>query len=138
VGGQAGCRNPVRPGFGHCVTLARSRSLWGTYEACPSNPVSIQADPSSPIQRSGHDCPVDAPAGDWWMLYLCGRMNGGLWREVGRTEDASFLSDEGGPEGKRHTGTMVGLFAGRGGADDSPPAYFDWFDYRPMSAEDRA
>jgi len=138
VGGQAGCRIPVRPGFRHCVTLTRSRSLWEPYEAYPSNPILIQADPSSPIQRSGHSCLVDAPAGDWWMRYLCGRMNCGPWREAGRTADAGFLGGEGVPEGKHHTGTMVGLFAGLGGADDSPPAYFDWFDYRPLSAEDRA
>ncbi len=90
-------------GYGHCVTLARSRSLYGPYEPCPYNPVLIQTDPASPIQRSGHGKLVETPAGDWWILYLCGRPNGGMFTTLGRetaldpvrwTEDGWFVVND--------------------------------------------
>ncbi len=71
-------------GFGHCVNVARSRKLHGPYETCPFNPVLTQKDPEAPIQRSGHGKLVQTPAGDWWMLYLCGRTNAGMYTTLGR------------------------------------------------------
>jgi xylan 1,4-beta-xylosidase len=71
-------------GYGHCVTVARSKKLLGPYEPCPFNPVLAQRDPGAAIQRCGHGQLVETAAGDWWMLYLCGRMNGGPFTTLGR------------------------------------------------------
>jgi len=71
-------------GHGHCIASARSRSLWGPYEPSPFNPVLTQVDSSALIQRSGHGKLVQTPGGEWWVLYLCGRYNGGPYTTVGR------------------------------------------------------
>lgn len=70
--------------WGHCVTVARSPNLRGPYEACPHNPILTQSDPRAPIQRAGHGQLVQTPAGDWWMVYLCGRPNEGPFTTLGR------------------------------------------------------
>lgn len=86
--------------YGHCITTARSRNLYGPYEPCPYNPVLVQTDPEAQIQRSGHGKLVQTPAGDWWMLYLCARPNEGNFSTLGRetaldpvqwTEDGWFV-----------------------------------------------
>ena len=61
-------------GFGHAVTLARSRDLWGPYEVQPGGPVLTARDrPDSPLQRAGHADLVETPDGQTWAVYLCGR-----------------------------------------------------------------
>ncbi|MBC8081542.1 MAG: family 43 glycosylhydrolase [Gorillibacterium sp.] len=59
--------------FDHMETLARSRSVWGPYEACPHNPVLKQSDANHRIQKTGHGKLVQDPRGDWWMFHLGGR-----------------------------------------------------------------
>ncbi len=71
-------------GHGHCVTVARSRSLNGPYLPCPFNPVLTQSEPDAPIQRCGHGQLVQTHTGEWWMLYLCGRDNDGRFTTLGR------------------------------------------------------
>lgn len=71
-------------GYGHCVTEARSRNLYGPYEPCPYNPVLKQTDPKAKIQRAGHGKLVQTQNGDWWMVYLCGRPNQGNYTTLGR------------------------------------------------------
>ncbi|WP_341675285.1 glycoside hydrolase family 43 protein [Niveibacterium sp. SC-1] len=63
-------------GYEHAVTVARSRSLTGPYEL----PTTVQhplltADGKSAgaLQRAGHGCLVDTPAGEWYLAHLCGR-----------------------------------------------------------------
>lgn len=68
----------------HCVTVARSRTLRGPYESCPHNPILTQTDRSAPLQRTGHGQLVETAAGDWWMVYLCGRPNRGPFTTLGR------------------------------------------------------
>jgi len=46
--------------YGHAMTLARSRHIWGPYEVHPDNPVLTARGSDSPIQRAGH--------GDWVTL----------------------------------------------------------------------
>ncbi len=91
-------------GYGHCITVARARSLFGPYEECPFNPVFNQPDPNAPIQRCGHGQLVSTPHGEWWMMYLCGRINEGSYTTLGRetaldpvrwTEDGWFVVNEG-------------------------------------------
>lgn len=60
-------------GYGHMVTVARSRTLKGVYEPCPYNPIMTQKDPAARIQRCGHGDLVQTPDGAWYMVYLCGR-----------------------------------------------------------------
>jgi xylan 1,4-beta-xylosidase len=61
-------------GWGHAVTMARSRTLWGPYELHPDTYVLTARDrPDAPLQRTGHADLVDTPSGETWMVYLCGR-----------------------------------------------------------------
>ncbi len=71
-------------GYGHRITVARSRNLYGPYEPSPYNPVMRQTDPAAPIQRTGHGKLVQTQNGDWWIVYLCGRPNGGPYTTLGR------------------------------------------------------
>ena len=71
-------------GYGHGINVARSKSLFGTYENSPYNPVMRQFDASSPIQRAGHGKLVQDQNGDWWCMYLCGRPNEGKFTTCGR------------------------------------------------------
>lgn len=71
-------------GYGHQISVGRSKSLMGPYEASPYNPLMHQFDENALIQRTGHGCLVDTPDGDWWCYYLCGRANEGHYTTVGR------------------------------------------------------
>lgn len=61
-------------GIGHRETVARSKSLFGVYEPCPYNPILRQNNDKAAIKRCGHGKLVSTPDGDWYMVYLCGRM----------------------------------------------------------------
>jgi xylan 1,4-beta-xylosidase len=61
-------------GWGHAVTMARSRSITGPYELHPDTYILTARDrPDAPLQRAGHADLVDTPSGETWMVYLCGR-----------------------------------------------------------------
>jgi xylan 1,4-beta-xylosidase len=61
-------------GFGHAVTMARSRQLTGPYELHPDKYIlSARHRPDMALQRAGHADLVDTPSGDTFMVYLCGR-----------------------------------------------------------------
>jgi len=61
-------------GWGHAVTMARSRTLTGPYELHPDVCIlSSRHRPDSPLQRAGHADLVETPAGETYMVYLCGR-----------------------------------------------------------------
>jgi len=73
--------------YGHMVTVARSASPWGPFEACPRNPVlthrNTQMD--QPIQGTGHPDLVQDAEGNWWMVFLAFRpAGGGYWHHLGR------------------------------------------------------
>lgn len=52
------------------------------------------------------------------------------WMLVGELEDCIYLCDEGVPDDpKRHTGTLVGIYANNGGCGTRKPADFDFFEY---------
>lgn len=62
----------------HAAVVARARSVEGPYEVAPGPPLMTTADdPSSPLQRVGHACLVDAADGNWYAAYLCGRPRDG-------------------------------------------------------------
>lgn len=77
-------------GYGHCVTMARSRSVWGPYEGDPENPILTATDdfdeadrddflkphrfnPASPLQKVGHASWVETPAGEHYIAHICSR-----------------------------------------------------------------
>lgn len=52
------------------------------------------------------------------------------WLPVGVLENCIYLCDEGVPDDpKRHTGTLVGIYANNGGCGSRKPADFDYFKY---------
>ena len=61
-------------GWGHAVTMARSRTLTGPYELHPDvHVLSARHRPDAALQRAGHADLVETPAGETYMVYLCGR-----------------------------------------------------------------
>ena len=61
-------------GFGHAVTLARSRQIGGLYELHPDKYIlTARHRPDAVLQRAGHADLVETPKGDVYMVYLCGR-----------------------------------------------------------------
>jgi xylan 1,4-beta-xylosidase len=90
-------------GFGHGVTLARARNIFGPYEAAPVNPILTSNpaphfgrddrdhlrpglfNPGAELQKAGHGSLVDTPSGEWYMAYLCARpLGSGHWSVLGR------------------------------------------------------
>lgn len=66
--------------IGHSVTIARSRDIYGPYEANPANPILThfcQRGQKSPIQGLGHADMVQAQDGSWWLVCLGFRMENG-------------------------------------------------------------
>ena len=55
---------------GHMVTIARSQSVWGSWESCPRNPILTHRSLDRPIQTTGHGDLVQAADGSWWMVFL--------------------------------------------------------------------
>ena len=61
-------------GWGHAVTMARSRNLTGPYELHPDTTIlSARNRPDVELQRAGHADLVETPDGETYMVYLCGR-----------------------------------------------------------------
>ena len=61
-------------GWGHAVTLARSRELTGPYELHPDTYVlTSRHRPDIELQRAGHADLVETQDGQTYMVHLCGR-----------------------------------------------------------------
>jgi xylan 1,4-beta-xylosidase len=61
-------------GWGHAVTLARSKELTGPYELHPDvHILSSRSRPDIELQRAGHADLVETQTGETYMVYLCGR-----------------------------------------------------------------
>jgi xylan 1,4-beta-xylosidase len=61
-------------GWGHAVTLARSRSLSGPYELHPERYILTSRNrPDVELQRAGHADLVETKNGETYMVHLCGR-----------------------------------------------------------------
>ena len=57
--------------YGHMLTVARSTSPWGPFEAHPGNPIlTHRGRPDLPLQAVGHADLVQTEAGSWWMALL--------------------------------------------------------------------
>ncbi|KAM6522950.1 hypothetical protein FALCPG4_012558 [Fusarium falciforme] len=55
---------------GHMVTMARSRDIWGPYEACPNNPILAARGTKEYVQHVGHCEAFQDDAGQWWGVGL--------------------------------------------------------------------
>lgn len=73
-------------GYEHCVTMARSASIWGPYETAPDNPIlTSDREDINALQKCGHADIVDTQYGEWYMVHLCSRpLNGRKWCTLGR------------------------------------------------------
>jgi xylan 1,4-beta-xylosidase len=61
-------------GWGHAVTLARSRTLRGPYELHPDKYIlTSRHRPDLELQRAGHADLVETQAGEIYLVHLCGR-----------------------------------------------------------------
>lgn len=78
-------------GYNHCVTMGRSRSVWGPYEPDPANPILTSApgvsyerhdpdhlkpkyyNPHLVLQKSGHGSYVETPDREVYMFYHASR-----------------------------------------------------------------
>jgi xylan 1,4-beta-xylosidase len=68
-------------GWGHAVTLARSRELRGPYELHPDKHIlTARHRPDVALQRAGHADLVETPSGETYIVYLCGRPRGNRGR----------------------------------------------------------
>lgn len=57
--------------YGHMITLARSKDIWGPYENCPDNPILTNRNKAPyPIQAIGHGDLVTGPDGNRYMISL--------------------------------------------------------------------
>ena len=71
----------------HKLTIARSRNIYGPYEANPDNPILTNcrmAGQSMQIQGTGHGDFVQAKDGSWWLVFLAYRNFGGSYHHIGR------------------------------------------------------
>ena len=88
--------------YGHMVTVARSDSPWGPFEACPSNPILTHRDTQmdTPLQGTGHAELFEDHEGRWWMVFLAFRPVGGwYWHHLGRETNLAPVTwtDDGWP-----------------------------------------
>lgn len=61
-------------GYGHCVTMARSKNIFGPYEVDPENPMLTSRDDENDyLQKSGHADIVCTKDNEWYMVHLCAR-----------------------------------------------------------------
>jgi xylan 1,4-beta-xylosidase len=68
-------------GWGHAVTMARSRTLVGPYELHPDVHILTARDrPDAALQRAGHADLVETQSAETYMVYLCGRPLGNRGR----------------------------------------------------------
>lgn len=60
--------------YGHAVSIARSKSIFGSYELHPQNPIiSARNNPKAPLQKCGHGDLVETENDDWYAVFLVGR-----------------------------------------------------------------
>ena len=71
----------------HKLTIARSRKIYGPYEAYKDNPIfthcSLDGQESN-IQGTGHGDLFQAADGSWWITFLAYRRYGGDFHHLGR------------------------------------------------------
>ena len=70
--------------YNHSLTIARSDTPWGPFEADPANPILTHRNqPDNPFQALGHGDLIETPDG-WWIVFLGIRPQGGQFHHLGR------------------------------------------------------
>lgn len=59
--------------YGHMVTMARSKEIWGPYESCPNNPILTNRSTGRSIMAVGHADLIEDKNQNWWAVCLCNR-----------------------------------------------------------------
>ncbi len=99
-------------GYGHCVSMARAKDVWGPFETDPENPfLTSDTDDLTALQKCGHGDLVQTQAGEWYLAHLCARAQQKqslLGREtalqkVVLTDDSWFRLKSGGIFGQKQT-----------------------------------
>ena len=78
-------------GYADCITMGRSKNIWGPYEKDPENPIVTSSpveiegnkisgylraqyfNPEAGIQKAGHGSYIDLPTGETYLVHLCAR-----------------------------------------------------------------
>lgn len=111
-------------GYGHAVTMARSRSLHGPYETHPQlHVVSSRAAPDAPLQRAGHGQVVEMPDGSTYLAHLCSRPLPGTRRSP-RGRETALQRCRWGDDGwlyLEHAGMVPAVDVRTPGPDVAPP-----------------
>lgn len=83
----------------HMVSMARSKDIWGPYEACKENPSSTTYGINNCIQHAGHSDLVQDSEGTWWIVMLALKKKNGRYA-MGRETFLSSVewNDGGRPE----------------------------------------
>ncbi len=70
----------------HSATIARSRTVLGTYEGYRGNPILTMRHMGrrAAIQNAGHADLIDLPDGSWYGVFLASRLIGGVSKNLGR------------------------------------------------------
>lgn len=124
-------------GYGHCVTMARSESIWGPFETAPDNPIlTSDKEDMTALQKCGHADLVDTQNGEWYMVHLCSSpLNGQKWCTLGREtaiqkmvwdEDGWLRLKSGGSYAEKFTESPVGISEAVYENEDG--GFFDDFD----------
>ena len=88
--------------YGHMVTIARSRSVWGPFESCPHNPILSHRDINprhSELQGVGHADMVEREDGSWAIVFHGIRPSQFMLHHLGRETCVAELTwdEEGWP-----------------------------------------
>ena len=71
--------------FCHMSCIARSRSIWGSFEPCPHNPILTAVREHNPdFAGLGHGDIVQAHDGTWWIVFLGHRLTEAYYHHMGR------------------------------------------------------
>ena len=73
--------------YGHMLTIARSKNIYGPYDGNPNNPILChqrRISENNQIQGTGHGDLVQAQDGSWWIAFLGFRTYGGNYHHLGR------------------------------------------------------
>ncbi len=71
--------------MGHMVTMARSKNIYGPYEAAPQNPILTHREiVNTKIHGTGHMDLVEDQNGNWWAVFLAFRISENYFHHLGR------------------------------------------------------
>ena len=113
-------------GYDHCVSVARSRDLYGPYKVHPDNPI-LTSNSDSPLQKCGHGDIVFDKDGRSYIVFLCSRPVDGNISILGReTAIEELVWEDGWPRLKNGT-KCAGTLTGIDGIQEESDVFYDDF-----------